>query len=120
MCFGFFQKGEVGGTKETIGGSRQRKLRFTDLIEHLYNELLQLGYLYKDLYEMDLKELENTLEQRKKGLAYKLWKQANLNTFVNRPELFPDNPEKACPELYPPPKTYKMPEFLKNRKKGGR
>lgn len=62
---------------------------------------------------MDLNELENTLEQRKKGLAYELWKQANLNTFINRPDLFPDTPEKASPELYPPPKTYKMPEFLK-------
>ena len=120
MCIGFFQKREVGGIEETTSRNRQEKIKFTTLVEQLYNELLQLGYLYKDLYEMDLKELQNTLEQRKKGLAYKLWKQANLNTFINRPDKFPDNPEKACPELYPPPKTYKMPEFLKNRKKGRR
>lgn len=119
MCFGFFQKGETSRVEETNPRNRQ-KIKFTELIEKLYNELLQLGYLYKDLYEMDLKELENTLEQRKKGLAYKLWKQANLNTFVNRPDLFPNTPQDACPELYPPPKTYKMPEFLKKDKKGRR
>lgn len=120
MCFGFFQKGEASGTKETTGRSGQRKLRFTDLVNNLYEELLQLGYLYKDLYDMTITELESTLEQRKKGLAYKLWKQANLNTFVNRPDLFPNTPQDACPELYPPPKTYKMPEFLKKDKKGRR
>ena len=117
MCFGFFQKGETNRVEETNPRNRREKIKFTDLIEKLYDELLQLGYLYKDLYEMDLKELENTLEQRKKGLAYKLWKQANLNTFINAPDKFPQKPEDACPELYPPPKTYKMPEFLKKAKK---
>lgn len=117
MCIGFFQKGEVSGVEEGNSRDRQEKIKFTDLINKLYNELLQLGYLYKDLYEMDLKELENVLEQRKKGLAYNLWKQAMLNTFVRDPEQFPKTPEDASPELYPPPKTYKMPEFLKNAKK---
>lgn len=116
MCIGFFQKRETGSIEEGNSERRKEKLKYTDLIKILYNGLLELGYLYKDLYEMTLLELEDTLEQRKKGLAYRLWKQANLNTFVRNPEAFPDTPEKACPELYPPPKTYKMPEFLKKAK----
>ena len=119
MCIGFFQKGETRRVEETNGGNRQ-KVKFTPVIEDFYDSLLKLGYLYKDLYEMTIGELAKTIECRRKGLAYELWKQANLNTFVNRPDLFPDNPEKACPELYPPPKTYKMPEFLKKDKKGRR
>ena len=32
------------------------------------------------MYDMTLKELSETLEYRKKGLAYELWKQAVLIT----------------------------------------
>lgn len=64
---------------------------------------------------MDIYELINTLEQRKKGMAYQLWKQAVLNCYVLDPKEMPESPEKACPELYPTPKKYKMFDFLKNR-----
>ena len=67
---------------------------------------------------MDVMELLNTLRQRKKGLAYELWKQAYLNQYVVATG-FPESPEKASPELYPPPKTYKMFNFLKNGSRKG-
>jgi len=59
---------------------------------------------------MTLKELAETIENRKKGLAYKLWKQAMLITLgvadllkdKRHEAKFPDNPQEACPELYPP------------------
>ena len=57
-------------------------------------------------------ELIDTLECRKKGLAYQLWKLGSLSQLLKE---YPENPEKACPELYPAPKTYKMPDFLKEK-----
>lgn len=72
--------------------------------------------MYKDLYEMDMNELYNTLVNRRKGLAYELWRQAELNRGVlAKPEEFPQTPEEGCPDLYPPKKTYKMPDFLKKK-----
>ena len=73
--------------------------------------MLKLGYLYKDLYEMTLMELQNMLENRKKGLAYEIWR---LATFVHSPLVkdFPDSPEKAMPELFPQQRGIKMPDFL--------
>ena len=59
---------------------------------------------------MTVRELIITLEQTNKGLAYKMWKQANLIGCIL--DKFPKNPEEACPELYPPKKSYKMPDFL--------
>lgn len=67
---------------------------------------------------MDITELVNTLKQRKKGLAYELWKQSLLNRLIMTTE-FPKSPEEACPELYPPKKTYKMYDFLKNGSRKG-
>ena len=72
---------------------------------------------------MTLKESIKTLEQRKKGLAYRLWKEGNLFGIAmadlwkdkGKKSLYPENPEKASPELYPPPATIKMPDFLKNK-----
>lgn len=61
---------------------------------------------------MDLNELDRTLEMRRKGLAYEIWKKGNLNQMLKE---YPSNPEEACPELYPPKKTYKMPNFLKEK-----
>lgn len=80
----------------------------------LYEELLKLDCLYKDLYEMTLYELENTLENRRKGLAYKIWR---LSTFVHSPLVkeFPDSPKKAMPELFPQEKGIPMPSFLKEK-----
>ena len=67
---------------------------------------------------MDVKELVDTLINARKGLAYRLWKQACLNKFIMSSE-FPESPEIASPELYPPPKTYKMYDFLKNGSRKG-
>lgn len=79
---------------------------------------------------MDMNELVNTLKQRRKALAYKIWKQAYLITLgtnellsAKRNEsIFPKSPEEACPELYPPKPKIDMPDFLKEKwlKKGGR
>lgn len=62
------------------------------------------------MYDMTLKELSETLENRKKGLAYELWKNAVLITMgisdllkdKNSKSIFPNSPQDACPELYPP------------------
>ena len=57
-------------------------------------------------------ELWKTLEQRREGLAYMLWKQGNLAQLMKK---YPDKPEDACPELSKPQKSYKMPDFLKEK-----
>lgn len=122
MCIGFFQKGTTRKNEETSGRGLQGNNKitkdkgFTEIIEYIYDELLKLGYLYENIYKMDLNELNNTLEKRRMGLGYELWKLACLNTFVLSPDKMPESPEDASPELYPPRKTYKMPEFLKNSK----
>lgn len=64
-----------------------------------------------DLYDMTLYELRETLENKRKGLAYQMWKQTILyGQLFNKN--FPKTPEEACPELYPPKKTYKMPQWM--------
>ena len=69
------------------------------------------------MYSMTLKELRNTLEYRKKGLAYTMWKQAMLTTlgindlFKDKKiarSIFPASPQDACPELYPPKPSIKI------------
>jgi hypothetical protein len=68
------------------------------------------------MYDMTLKELSDTLEHRKKGLAYKLWKQAVLITMgvsdllkdKKSKSVFPKTPQEACPELYPPRPSLKI------------
>lgn len=69
---------------------------------------------------MTLSELIETLENRRKGLGYKMWKQAHLNALAQSSK-FPTTPEDATPELYPPKKSIPMPSFLKDKwlKKGG-
>lgn len=64
-----------------------------------------------DLYDMTLYELRETLENKRKGLAYQMWKQAILYGQLFNKD-FPKTPEEACPELYPPKKTYKMPQWM--------
>lgn len=76
--------------------------------------LLQRGYKYSELYEMTLYELENALKEANKGLAYTMWKQAVL-TISMLGKNAPNNPEKGSPELYPPKKTYKMPEWVRKK-----
>lgn len=57
-------------------------------------------------------ELKKTLEQRKEGLSYKLWKQGNLCQMMQK---YPETPEEASPELAKPKKKYAMPDFLKEK-----
>lgn len=87
----------------------------------LYDELLNFDLKYEDLYKMDLKELINTLEQRRKGLAYRMWKEALLTGWSAMGKNYPKTPQDACPELFPPKKRIKMPYWLKKKwlKKGG-
>lgn len=70
-----------------------------------------MGYLYKDLYEMTIIELEETLVNRNQQLGYEIWRLATLtrSPFTKN---FPDSPQKACPELYPKKQGIKMPSFL--------
>lgn len=63
---------------------------------------------------MTVKELRQTLQQRNKGLAYEMYKQAGLVAMAVFGKI-PDTPEKASPELYPPKKTYKMSDWMKER-----
>lgn len=79
-----------------------------------YDALMQRGYKHEELYNMTLKELKNALEHHNKGLAYKMFKQAYLIGLAFGGK-FPKSPEDACKELYPPKKTYKMPDWLKKR-----
>lgn len=71
---------------------------------------------------MTLKELRNSLEQVNKGLAYYMFKDKVLlnQALVGK---LKGTPEEALPELYPPKKTYQMPEWIRKRyekqKKGG-
>lgn len=73
---------------------------------------------------MTLGELVKALENKKQGLAYELWKQAYLIVLGTSDLLrdkksratFPETPEKASPELYPPKFTIKKPDFLKGAK----
>ncbi len=68
------------------------------------------------MYDMTLKESSDTLENRKKGLAYELWKQAVLITMgvsdllkdKKSKSKFPESPQEACPELYPPKPSLKV------------
>ena len=80
----------------------------------LYDELVQLGYLYNNLYDMTLYELEQTLKNRKKGLAYQIWR---ISSFVHSPLVknFPMSPKEAMPELFEQEKGIPMPNFLKEK-----
>lgn len=68
------------------------------------------------MYDMTLKELSEVLEYRKKGMAYELWKQATLITMgvsdvlrdKKSKSIFPNSPQEACPELYPPKPSIKI------------
>ena len=63
---------------------------------------------------MTLKELKNATEQINKGLAYRLFKDKVLmgQALVGKMKR---TPQEALPELYPPKKTYKMPEWIRKR-----
>ena len=76
--------------------------------------LQEKGYKLEELYNMTLKELRISLKNINKGLAYKLYQQALLTglAFVGK---LPKSPRDAMPELYPPRKTYKMPDWMKKK-----
>ena len=59
---------------------------------------------------MTIQEMIDSLVARRKGLAYRMWRQASLYglTFTKK---FPKNPEKATPELFVK-KGIPMPDFL--------
>lgn len=71
---------------------------------------------------MDLNELTKSLERRRKGLAYRMWKQAMLISMAVWSKDYPANPEEACQELYPAKRGIAMPDFLREKyaKRGGR
>lgn len=68
------------------------------------------------MYDMTLMELSETLEYKKKGMAYEFWKQSELIRLAIMESLkdkksrfvFPNNPQDACPELYPPKPSLKI------------
>lgn len=88
--------------------------------------MLKFDYRYEELYEMTLKELTNALKNKKQGLGYELWKNAYLITLGISDLLkdkksrssFPNSPEEASPELYPPKPSIKKPDFLKGKEGG--
>ena len=63
---------------------------------------------------MTLYELKNTLREVNAGLAYKMWRQGAI-TISMLGKNAPKTPEEASPELYPPKKTYKMPDWVKQK-----
>ena len=85
----------------------------TELIHLYYGELCKYGYLITDLYNLTIAELDEMLEERKQGHDYKLCKQYNLIATACFSKNYPETPEKASPELYPPKKKFKRPDFLK-------
>lgn len=67
---------------------------------------------------MTVAELIDTLIARRKGLAYRIWKQSYMMAWAVMGKHFPKSPEKASPELYPKKPTIKMPpNLLKNHLK---
>ena len=80
----------------------------------MYNELIEYDIPILDLYDMTLYELNRTLINKRKGLANRLFKEAIIiGRLFNKD--FPKTPEEAFPELYPPKKTYKMPDWMKEK-----
>lgn len=64
---------------------------------------------------MTVKELLDTLTARRKGLGYRMWKEAYLIGWATLGKNYARKPEKASPELYPKPKTIQMPEVLRKK-----
>ena len=92
------------------------------MIESLYDELLQFDLTYPEMYDMTVGELMSVLTQRRKGLAYRMWRQAMMSAWAVMGKDYPNKPEEALPELYPTPKKYEMPDFLREKwlERGGR
>lgn len=63
---------------------------------------------------MTLRELIDSLREANEGLAYTMWKQGVI-TMSMLGKKAPKSPQEASPELYPPKKTYKMSEWMKEK-----
>lgn len=74
----------------------------------------ELGYLPKDLYDMDLNELESTLINRRKGIANECFMIGMLSRTALAKEI-PKTPEEMYPYMFPPKKKYVMPDFLRGK-----
>ena len=61
---------------------------------------MEFDFNYDQLYEMTVKELIDTLVAKRKGLGYRIWKQAYMISWAVMGKGFPKTPEKASPELY--------------------
>ena len=68
----------------------------------------------KDLYDMDMLELESTLVNRRKGVANECFMVGMISRTALAKDV-PDTPEKAFPYMFPPKKKYVMPDFLQDR-----
>lgn len=127
MCIGFYEQGRPSQNQGYQRGNQKDSVEIkttTDLILIYYDLLLQRGYKYEELYDMTLKELVNALKNVNKGLSYFLFKDKVLMNQALAGKM-KRTPEEANPELYPPKKTYEMPDWLKERykkqqMKGGR
>lgn len=64
---------------------------------------------------MTVSELIDTLEARRKGLGYRMWKESYLIAWAVMGKHYPKTPEKASPELYRKKKTIQMPPNLLKR-----
>lgn len=63
---------------------------------------------------MTPKELIDEYNARNEKLAYTMWKQAYLISLAFTKQ-FPRTPRDASKELFPKPKTIKMPSVLQNK-----
>lgn len=63
------------------------------------------------MYNLDVDELINTIQEKRKGLAYSIWRVAS---FVHHPFIkdFPDTPEKAMPELFAKKQGVKIQQWM--------
>lgn len=82
---------------------------------------MELGLKYNEMYDLDFQELQDTIVYMRKGLAKNIWRLASLtrHPYIKN---FPESPEEAFPDLFPPKPTIKMPDFLKEKwlKRGGK
>ena len=105
---------EKGSDQSLRESSSEIEQSLREQILTFYEKLQELGYLKKDLYEMDMNELESTLVNRRKGVANECFMVGMLARTALAKEM-PDTPEKAFPYMFPPKKKYVMPDFLKDR-----
>ena len=97
-------------------GRAEGNASLRESVEKLYSMLLEYDFTYDQLYDMTVSELIDTLEARRRGLGYRLWKQAYMISWAVMGKHYPKTPEKASPELYKKKKTIKMPPNLLNKR----